>query len=78
MASFFDNLGGKLSDFGKSVSDMVKTYRRMANLKNAFGGAESAEKMTFELNDALTNLANVKSMILERVKAERAKSEQGS
>lgn len=64
--------------FGKSVSDMVKTYRRMANLKNAFGGAESAEKMTFELNDALTNLANVKSMILERVKAERAKREQGS
>jgi len=63
--------------FGKSVVDMVNTYRRMAKLKSAFG-ADAAEKMTFELNDALTNLANVKSMILERVTLERAKREQGS
>ena len=63
--------------FGKSVVDMVNTYRRMAKLKSAFG-ADAAEKMTFELNDALANLANVKSMILERVTVERAKREQGS
>lgn len=64
--------------FGKSVVDMVNTYRRMAALKAAFGGAGAAEKMTFELNDALSNLANVKSMILERITLERAKREQGS
>ena len=58
--------------FGKSLATMVKTYRRMKSLKNAFGGADSAEKMTFELNDALGNLANVKSMIFERITAERS------
>ena len=57
--------------FGRSLASLVKTYRRMKLLKNAFGGADSAEKMTFELNDALANLANVKSMIFERIKAER-------
>jgi len=64
--------------FGKSLEDLVTTYRRMANLKNAFGGAEAAEKMTFELNDALSNLARVKSMIHGRITAERASREQGS
>ena len=64
--------------FGKSLATMVKTYSRMKSLKNAFGGADAAEKMTFELNDALSNLANVKSMIFERITAERAKREQGS
>lgn len=63
--------------FGRSVVDLVNTYRRMVALKGPFGG-EAAEKMTFELNDALVNLANVKSKILERVNAERAKREQGS
>ena len=46
----------------------------MSVLKAAFGGADGAEKMTFELNDALTNLANVKSMILRRIEAVRAGS----
>ena len=64
--------------FGHSLENMVKTYRRMAAIKAAFGGAEAAEKMTFELNDALANLANVKSMIIGRINAERAKREQGS
>ena len=64
--------------FGKSLATMAKTYRRMKSLKNAFGGADGAEKMTFELNDALANLARVKSMIFERITAERAKREQGS
>jgi hypothetical protein len=63
--------------FGRSLETMVKTYRRMAAIKSAFGGAEAAEKMKFELNDALANLANVKSMIIRRVTAERAKREQG-
>ncbi len=63
--------------FGKSFADLVMTYRRMGELKSAFGGTDAAEKMTFELNDALTNLANVKSMILERLTAEKAKDEQG-
>ncbi|MBR2066394.1 MAG: hypothetical protein IKB52_01230 [Kiritimatiellae bacterium] len=61
--------------FGKSLATMVKTYRRMKSLKNAFGGADGAEKMTFELNDALANLARVKSMIFERVTAERSQAE---
>ena len=60
--------------FGRSLENMVKTYRRMSVLKAAFGGADGAEKMTFELNDALTNLANVKSMILRRIEAVRAGS----
>lgn len=64
--------------FGKSLEDLVTTYRRMVKLKNAFGGGETAEQMTFELNDALTNLANVKSMIAGRIKAERESREQGS
>lgn len=56
--------------FGRSFATMVKTYRRMTKLRSAFG-ADAAEKMTFELNDALTNLARVRSMIIERVTAQR-------
>ena len=62
--------------FGRSVRDLVTTYCRMAALKAAFGGAGAAEKMTFELNDALTNLANVKSMIFERITVERSHVEE--
>lgn len=63
--------------FGRSIRGMVAAYRRAAAIKNAFGGADAAEKMTFELNDALANLANVKSMIFERITAGRTKREQG-
>ena len=61
--------------FGRGLRNVATTYRKMTALKNAFGGAASAEKMTFELNDALTNLANVKSLIMKRIEAERAKHE---
>jgi len=61
--------------FGKSLVALVKTYRRMKLLKNALGGADAAEKLTFELNDALSNLARVKSMISERITAEKAAKE---
>ena len=61
--------------FGRGLRDMAQAYRKMTALKNAFGGAASAEKMTFELNDALANLANVKSLIVKRIEEERAKHE---
>ena len=48
-------------------------FFHMGTLASAFGGAKAAEKMTFELNDALQNLANVKMRIVERIEAERAK-----
>lgn len=62
--------------FGKSLTVMVKTYRKMCAIRNALGGAEGSEKMSFELNDALANLANVKSMIFSRIERERAKPDE--
>jgi len=63
--------------FGRSIRLLVQTYEKMGTLASAFGGAKAAEKMTFELNDALQNLANVKTRIVERIEAERA-NEQGT
>ena len=63
--------------FGRSIRLLVETYEKMGTLASAFGGAKAAEKMTFELNDALQNLANVKTRIVERIEAERA-NEQGT
>lgn len=63
--------------FGRSIRRLVETYEKMGTLASAFGGAKAAEKMTFELNDALQNLANVKTRIVERIEAER-KREQGT
>ena len=57
--------------WGKSLNTMVQTYYRMTALASAFGGGKAAEEMTFELNDALTNLASVKARIVERVKIEK-------
>ena len=63
--------------FGRSVTTLAETYEKMSTLASAFGGAKAAERMTFELNDALRNLANVKTRIVERIEAER-KREQGT
>lgn len=55
--------------WGKSLTSMTQAYYKMTALANAFGGGKAAEEMTFELNDALQNLAHVKTRIIERVKA---------
>ena len=54
--------------WGKSLSTVMNTYYKMTALASAFGGGKAAEDMTFELNDALKNLANVTACIVERVK----------
>ena len=57
--------------WGKSLVTMTNTYYKMTALAAAFGGGEAAENMTFELNDALRNLAHVQTRIVERVKTEQ-------
>ena len=76
----------RLKSFASSVGSNLQNIRAgIGMFRTAMSAAMSFmqktfafEKMTFELNDALANLANVKSMILERVTVERAKREQGS
>lgn len=43
----------------------AKEYKRARSLANALGGGP---EFTFELNDALENLARVKASIFERIK----------
>ena len=45
----------------------TQTYYKMLDIANTMSGGRGTERMTFELNDALENLANVKMRILERV-----------
>ena len=54
--------------WGRSLLTMRKTYYRMRNMANALGGGKELE---FEIDDALRNLARVKSMIVRRVKNEQ-------
>lgn len=53
--------------WGKSFKLTLQTYCKMLDIANAMSGGRGAERMTFELNDALENLANVKMRILERI-----------
>lgn len=57
--------------WGKSLRLTAQTYHKMTDLNNALSGGKGAENMTFELNDALKNLANVKTMIVERIQHEQ-------
>jgi len=57
--------------WGRSLKRVIHTYYRMTALASAFGGGKASEEMTFELNDALTNLANVKTLIVERISNEQ-------
>jgi len=57
--------------WGKSLQTITRTYYKMTALASALGGGKACEDMTFELNDALTNLAHVKMLIIERVKNEQ-------
>lgn len=51
--------------WGRSLIAARRSYYRMRNLANALGGGK---ELTFELDDALRNLARLKSMIVRRVK----------
>lgn len=50
--------------WGRSLMYTAKEYKRARNLANALGGGP---ELTFELNDALENLARVKASIFERL-----------
>ncbi len=47
MASFFDNLGGKLSDFGKSVSEKVNTASDASRLNSLIRDEEKQMESLF-------------------------------
>ena len=53
--------------WGKSLRLRTQTYCKMLDIANAMSAGRGAERMTFELNDALENLANVKMRILKRL-----------
>jgi hypothetical protein len=51
--------------WGKSLVSLFKSYVRLRTLNNVMGGGKDEE---YELDEALKNLARVKTMILRRVK----------
>lgn len=60
--------------WGMSFLRMARAYAEMHEYAKALGGQKSAEKLRNELDEAVANLARVKSAIVKRVRAAKDKA----